>query len=91
MTGIWQRITGRGRQGLTCVELVELVSDYLEGALGAADRDRFERHIAACLDCTRYVEEMRITIALAGKIEAEDLSEAASADLLSAFRDWART
>jgi anti-sigma factor RsiW len=91
MTGIWQRITGRGAQDLTCVELVELVSDFLEGALSAAERARFERHVEACADCTHYLEEMRTTIALAGKIEADDLSDAAKADLLAAFREWART
>jgi anti-sigma factor RsiW len=91
MTGIWQRITGRGAQGLTCVELVELVSDYLEGALTPAEQARFERHIDACSDCTHYLEEMRVTIALAGKLEEDDLSDAAKADLLAAFRAWART
>jgi anti-sigma factor RsiW len=90
MTSIWQRITGRGRPGLTCVELVELVSDYLEGALSADDRERFDRHVAECADCTRYLEEMRVTIALAGRIEADDLSDMAKADLLAAFREWAR-
>jgi anti-sigma factor RsiW len=91
MRGIWQRITGRGPQGLACVELVELVSDYLEGALSPAEQARFEQHIDDCADCTHYLEEMRVTIALAGKIEEDDLSDAAKDDLLAAFREWART
>jgi anti-sigma factor RsiW len=89
MTGIWQRIR-RGRQPeLTCIELVELVTDYLEGALDDADRERFEAHLRGCDACTDYVEQMRVTIDLVGRIEPEDLPEAARSELLAAFRGWA--
>jgi len=90
MTGIWQRIRGGGQPALTCVELVELVTDYLEGALSPSEHDRFERHLSACENCTRYVEEMRATIALVGRIEEDDLSAEAKSELLEAFRGWAR-
>ena len=89
MTTIWQRIRGGGPRGLTCIELVELVTDYLEGNLGPDDRARVERHLAACDACTAYVDQMRVTIAVVGRIEVDDLSDAAKAELLHAFRDWA--
>ena len=90
MTSIWQRIRGGGQPGLTCAELVELVTDYLEGALSPSEHARVERHLGACVNCTRYVEEMRTTIALVGRIDEDDLSEEAKSELLEAFRGWAR-
>ena len=53
---------------LTCNELVEIVTDYLEGALSASDRDRFEGHIEGCDGCRAYLEEMRQTIVLVGSL-----------------------
>jgi anti-sigma factor RsiW len=73
---------------LSCRELVELVTDYLEGALGVADTRRFERHIAGCGGCTRYLEQLRQTIRLTGTLTLADLSSEAEATLLSAFRGW---
>ena len=74
---------------LTCQELVELVTDYLEDALAPAERARFEAHLAGCPGCTRYVEQIRATIAVAGRTpELEDRPE--MAQLLAAFRDWRR-
>jgi anti-sigma factor RsiW len=76
------------RRGLTCQELVELVTDYLEGALSRSDRARFERHIAGCPHCTAYLEQMRRTLAVLGRLEEESLSPQARDELLAAFRDW---
>ncbi|HJR18457.1 MAG TPA: zf-HC2 domain-containing protein [Actinomycetota bacterium] len=76
---------------LSCKELVELVTDYLEGALSRRDRKRFERHIAACHGCTAYLEQMRVTIRLTGELVEEDLSEPARGELLAAFRSWSAT
>ena len=90
MTTIWQRIRGNRARGLTCIELVELVTDYLEGDLSEDERARVERHLAGCDACTGYIDQMRVTIAVVGKIEVDDLSEAAKAELLNAFRGWAR-
>ena len=87
---IWQRIRGGRQPGLTCAELVELVTDYLEGALSPSEHARVERHLGACENCMRYVEEMRTTIALVGRIEEDDLSAEAKSELLAAFRGWAR-
>lgn len=75
---------------LSCQELVELVTDYLDGALPPADRARFDAHIADCGDCRAYLEQIRATIALAGKLDPERLDPAAEAALLEAFRDWKR-
>ena len=81
-----RRLTRRGE--LSCRELVELVTDYLEGKLSRRDRRRFERHLAACDGCTRYVDQMRETIRVLGRLEERDLTSKARAELLDAFRDW---
>ena len=75
-------------QELTCSELVELVTDYLEGALPREDRKRFERHIAGCDGCTEYVEQMRTAVRVLGKLSEEALPPAAREELLRVFRDW---
>ena len=73
---------------LSCQELVELVTDYLEGALSAEDTARFEDHIGRCSACTTYLEQIRQTIALAGRLTPESLSPEAERELLEAFRGW---
>jgi anti-sigma factor RsiW len=73
---------------LACQELVELVTDYLEGRLEPADRERFDAHIAGCDACTAYLEQMRMTLEALGRIPAESLSAQAQEDLLVAFREW---
>lgn len=76
--------------GIACQELVELVTDYLEGALDGRERARFESHIAGCEHCSNYVEQIRLTIAAAGALTEDDLNlqPAARDELLAAFRDW---
>ena len=78
-------------EALSCQELVELVTDYLEGALGEADLRRFEQHIAGCGGCTRYLEQLRMTIRITGTITTDDLSPEAERALLEAFADWVRS
>ena len=73
---------------LSCQELVELVTDYLEGALPEELRARFEQHISHCSGCTTYLEQMRATIAATGTLTPESLSPEAEAALLDAFRGW---
>lgn len=75
-------------QGLTCQELVELVTDYYEGALSPAERERFEQHAHACSGCHAYLEQMELTIHLTGKLTEADLPPDASDELLRAFRKW---
>ena len=61
------------RRGLTCRELVELVTEHLEGALPGGERERFEEHIAACEGCDAYVEQVRRAIELTGRTRALEL------------------
>jgi predicted anti-sigma-YlaC factor YlaD len=75
-------------EAISCQELVELVTDYLEGALDAADLARFEEHVSACVDCRRYLEQLRQTIRVTGTLRPDDLSLDAEAALLQAFRGW---
>ena len=89
MTSIWQRIRGRGERGLTCVQVVELVTSYLDGGLSEADRARFDAHLSACDGCTNYLDQMRVTIAVVGRVREDDLSDELKAGLLTAFRGWA--
>ena len=81
-------MTTTDTQALSCQELVELVTDYLEGALAPADRLRFDGHIAGCNGCTRYVEQLRETIRLTGTITTDDLTPDAERALLAAFAAW---
>jgi anti-sigma factor RsiW len=77
-------------EDLSCQELVELVTDYLEGALAPDERARFDAHLAECPGCDRYLAQMRTTIQLAGaSSELESRPEVSG--LLEAFRDWKRT
>jgi anti-sigma factor RsiW len=80
----------RAPSGLRCQELVELVTDYLEGALAPGEAARFEAHISACQGCAAYLEQMRQTLSLLGELPAESLSPQAESELLAAFRDWKR-
>jgi anti-sigma factor RsiW len=73
---------------LTCKELVELVTDYLEGALPRRERRRFERHIAKCDGCTTYLEQVRQIIQMLGELTEDSLTPEAKGELLHAFRDW---
>lgn len=73
---------------LTCQEVVELVSDYLEGTLDTGQRARFEAHLAGCRGCTNYLEQMRRTIQMVGRLTEESLSPPVRDELLALFRDW---
>jgi anti-sigma factor RsiW len=82
-------IRPRQRADITCRELVELVTDYLEGALPPRARRRVRRHLRACEGCDRYLDQIRATIRIAGRLREEDV-EAMPAPvrdrLLAAFR-----
>jgi anti-sigma factor RsiW len=62
------------RRDLVCQQAVELVTDYLEGALSRRERRRFEAHIRACPNCAAYVEQIRLTIRMTGSASPDDLS-----------------
>jgi anti-sigma factor RsiW len=75
---------------LSCREIVELVTEYLEGAMEDDLRVAFEAHLAKCEGCAHYLEQIEAAIRLAGTIEPEVLSPEFEADLLEAFRDFER-
>ncbi|HKE99711.1 MAG TPA: zf-HC2 domain-containing protein [Actinomycetes bacterium] len=72
---------------LTCKEVVELLGDYLEGALPGEERERVESHLAGCEACSTYLEQLRTTIRLTGRLPEEPSAEACE-PLLEAFRVW---
>ena len=76
---------------MTCRELVEVLTDYLEGALPPEDRRRLEEHLESCPYCTEYVAQMRQTIDSLGSISEESIAPEKRAELLAAFRGWRRT
>ena len=73
---------------IACRQFVEIVTDFLEGALDPATSRAVERHLELCPHCNRYVEQMRETIATVGHVPVETLSDQAKADLVAAFRDF---
>jgi len=78
-------------RGLACQEIVELVTDYLEGAMDAPLRASFDSHLAGCPHCTHYLQQIEATIRVAGTISADDLSPEFRTGLLEAFRDFRRS
>jgi len=73
---------------MPCRELVELITDYLEDRLSAADRARFEAHLEQCEACRTYLDQFRQTVRQLGRLPEESLSPEARAALLKAFRTW---
>ncbi len=73
---------------LACKELVQLVTDYLEGALPAAERDRFEQHIASCRGCAVYLRQMRELVRVSGRIPAGAPQPDPPPELLRVFAAW---
>ena len=73
---------------LVCQRAVELVTDYIEDALSRADRRRFESHLAGCPHCTEYLEQMRVTIRLSGRLEPDELPPEVRDELVALYRQW---
>jgi anti-sigma factor RsiW len=73
---------------MACAELVEVITDYIEGTLPEKDRRRFEAHLAICPYCVDYLEQMRETIEALGELSQESLSPETQSELLAAFRGW---
>ncbi len=73
---------------ITCQEVVELVTDYLEGALSTEEADLFEQHINFCEGCDWYVGQLRTTVATVGRITEEENPDETRQKLMTAFRDW---
>ena len=73
---------------MDCDELVEVITEYLEGTLPQGDRVRFEKHLAVSPGCQEYMAQMRLTIKSLGSIGEEGIPGDAKGALLEAFRDW---
>ena len=71
---------------LTCQELVELITSYLDDALTSEERQRLERHLTYCHGCRVYLEQMRVTLQLVGRLSPEDIPDDLRDGLLAAFR-----
>ena len=73
---------------MNCIELVGLVTDYLDGSMPDAQRATFDEHVSGCEGCTTYLEQFRITIRLTGMLTEEQMAPEARDVLLAAFREW---
>ena len=73
---------------MSCRELVEVITDYLDGTMAADDRARFDAHLAECPYCVNYLDQMRETIASLGELSEASLSPETRGELLEAFRGW---
>ncbi len=78
----------RRAQDIACREVVELISDYLEGALPRRERARLESHLAGCEHCSEYLHQMQATIALGGRLRTSDLTPEMRSALLDVYRRW---
>jgi anti-sigma factor RsiW len=77
-------------RAMTCREVIDLLTDYVEDALPAAERRRVEAHLSTCDGCTTYLEQMRETIRLTGMVSEDQVPDEDRQRLLAAFRDWTR-
>ena len=75
---------------VTCQEVVELVSDYLDQALPPEEASLFEQHVNFCDGCDWYLDQMRSTVATVGRITEQDVPDETREKLLAAFRAWKR-
>lgn len=73
---------------LTCQELVELVTEYIEGKLPATERVRFLEHLDQCPGCQTYLEQIQLTTATLGKLTEESIEPETRQALLRVFHDW---
>lgn len=80
----------RRRRALACRQAVDLIADYIEGALDHRERARLEAHLAGCVHCSEYLAQIRATIAVAGHVGPDDLEPEALDELLELYRSWCR-
>ncbi len=76
------------RNDFACQQIVELVTEYLEGTLSRSQRRRFEAHIADCPHCTEYLAQMRATIRLTGRLDGDDLTAEMREDFTRIYKRW---
>ena len=76
---------------VTCQEVVELVSDYLDQALSPEEASLFEQHVNFCDGCDWYLDQMRSTVGTVGRLSEQDVPDETREKLLAAFRGWKRS
>jgi len=76
------------RPAFSCQQIVELVTEYLEGGLEVSERLAFERHVAICPPCRGYLSQLRRVSKTAGALSEDDVPDRLRTSLLEAFRDW---
>ena len=81
----------QGVEAITCQEVVELVTDYLDGALAPEELARFEHHLTICDGCVWYVEQIRMTVEAVGRIGEQDVPPETRDGLVAAFRELKRS
>jgi Putative zinc-finger len=74
--------------GYTCNQVIELATEYVEGAMTDSQMTRFEMHLNFCDGCFSFVDQIRVTAAMAGQLTDEEIPEETKTKLLAAFRDW---
>jgi predicted anti-sigma-YlaC factor YlaD len=79
---------GKPAEPLACNELVEIITEYLEGTLPPRDLARFDTHLGQCEGCRIYLEQMRQTIRVVGHLSEETIPPPAKEELLRAFSAW---
>jgi hypothetical protein len=77
-------------EDLSCREIVQIVNDYVEGALSAEEREAVELHLNLCDGCTGYLEQLQVSIALTGELPAGALPPELEEELVLAFRSFER-
>jgi anti-sigma factor RsiW len=84
-------MSGAPSDEMSCRELVEVITDYIEDRMPSEDRRRFDAHLEDCPYCANYLDQMRATIATMGELTEESLDPEAREQLLQTFRGWAAT
>jgi anti-sigma factor RsiW len=80
-----------GPRELVCQEVVEMVTDYLEGTMPRAGRRRLDAHLGGCEHCSEYIAQMRATIRLTGRLRSEDLTPEMRVEFTRLYRSWRAT
>jgi len=73
---------------LSCKQLTELVTDYLEGKMSLGDRLRFQMHLGMCKHCRAYLRQMKLTIETLGHLPAEQIPDDVRDEFLQRFKSW---
>jgi anti-sigma factor RsiW len=76
---------------LSCQQVVELITDYLEHTLLPEVRERLEAHVTECPGCESYIEQMQLTIDMLHQIARESVFSATKQELLQLFHDWKKS